>query len=213
MRDSFVFYRSFQDAINEASEAEQLFIYRAIANYALDRVEPKLIGIAKLAWVLIKPQLEANWKRYEAGVQHGKKGAEHGKKGGRPKKENPLPCLAKTLSKPSNVNVNVNVNDNVNVFNDNINESSKEDIGGKPKRFIPPTPQEIQNYCLERKNRVDANYFFDWYQSKNWMVGKNKMKDWKACVRTWEKSEKTKSSDIGVILRDNSPDKYNEKPW
>ena len=54
-------------------------------------------------------------------------------------------------------------------------------------RFIPPTVEEIQNYCNERNNLVDANKFYDFYQSKGWMVGKNKMKDWKACVRTWEK--------------------------
>jgi hypothetical protein len=60
--------------------------------------------------------------------------------------------------------------------------------GAKSKRFVPPTVEEIKDYCLERNNNVDANKFFDFYQAKGWMVGKNKMKDWKACVRTWEKS-------------------------
>lgn len=70
----------------------------------------------------------------------------------------------------------------------------KENINiDKSKRFIEPTLDEIKNYCLERKNDVDANRFFDFYSSKGWMVGKNKMKDWKAAVRNWENSENYKN--------------------
>lgn len=58
----------------------------------------------------------------------------------------------------------------------------------KNKRFIPPTLQEVQDYCRERQNNVDAERFIDYYESNGWMVGKNKMKDWKAAVRTWEKN-------------------------
>lgn len=57
------------------------------------------------------------------------------------------------------------------------------------KNFIPPTLEEVQAYCKERNNNVDAQKWHDFYQSKGWYVGKNKMKDWKACVRTWEKSD------------------------
>lgn len=57
-------------------------------------------------------------------------------------------------------------------------------------RFIPPTVEEVRNYCLSRINTVDPETFVDFYQSKGWMVGKTKMKDWKAAVRTWEKGRK-----------------------
>ena len=52
--------------------------------------------------------------------------------------------------------------------------------------FIKPTVAEIEAYCIERKNSVSAQRFFDFYQSKNWMVGRNAMKDWQAAVRNWE---------------------------
>lgn len=52
--------------------------------------------------------------------------------------------------------------------------------------FILPTVEEVRQYCIERHNNVDAERFVDFYSSKNWMIGKNKMKDWKAAVRTWE---------------------------
>lgn len=66
-------------------------------------------------------------------------------------------------------------------------EQEKEKIYKKESRFTPPTLEDVKSYCLERKNKVDAEKWFDFYQSKGWMVGKNKMKDWKAAIRTWEK--------------------------
>ncbi len=60
-------------------------------------------------------------------------------------------------------------------------------VGGKLKKFTPPEISEVQKYCAERKNGIDPEIFVDFYMAKNWMVGKNKMRDWKAAVRTWEK--------------------------
>lgn len=61
----------------------------------------------------------------------------------------------------------------------------------KAKRFIPPTLEEVESYCLERKNGIDFERFIDFYQSKDWYIGKNKMKDWKASIRTWESKNKS----------------------
>jgi hypothetical protein len=58
----------------------------------------------------------------------------------------------------------------------------------KRKRFVPPALDEVKAYCQERKNGVDAERFIDYYTSNGWLVGKNKMKDWKAAVRTWERN-------------------------
>lgn len=68
--------------------------------------------------------------------------------------------------------------------NENINEIINK--GGV--KFKSPNVAEITAYCKERGNKVDANKFYDFYESKGWYIGKNKMKDWKAAVRTWEKS-------------------------
>jgi len=66
----------------------------------------------------------------------------------------------------------------------------------KSKRFSPPTLEEIKVYCSERNNSIDSEKFRDFYESKNWMIGKNKMKDWKACVRTWEKKDNTNNKKL-----------------
>lgn len=55
----------------------------------------------------------------------------------------------------------------------------------KSARFIPPTEEEVSQYCLEKGYTLDAQRFVDFYECKGWMVGKNKMKNWKAAVRTW----------------------------
>ena len=72
---------------------------------------------------------------------------------------------------------------------DLITKLEKEELAKtKTKRFTPPTLEEVKAYCLERRNGIDPQRFISSYQSKGWMVGKSPMKDWKAAVRTWERS-------------------------
>ena len=66
--------------------------------------------------------------------------------------------------------------------------SSAKSTTTKRKRFEKPTLSQITQYCLERNNNVNAEQFYDYYESNGWKVGKNSMKDWKAAVRTWEKN-------------------------
>lgn len=73
--------------------------------------------------------------------------------------------------------------------NDN-NDNKTNNIG----RFTPPTVEEVMAYCQERKNSISPESFVNYYTSKGWMIGKNKMKDWKAAVRNWETREKKKSA-------------------
>ncbi len=160
-RQSFVFYESFQEAIDCLPDHEQLLVYRAISYYALQQQEPQLEGMAKLAWVLIKPQLDANWRKYIKGCR----GAEAGKKGGRPRK-NPLGVISETA------NVNVNVNDNVNV---NVNDSTT----------TTPSIDTIRDFIESNQLSVDAYQFYNYYSANGWMMGKNPMADWQAALRSW----------------------------
>lgn len=65
----------------------------------------------------------------------------------------------------------------------------KESKVNKNNKFIPPTIEEVIKYCQERKNKVDPQRFIDFYSAKGWMIGRNKMKDWRAAIRTWEQRE------------------------
>lgn len=73
-------------------------------------------------------------------------------------------------------------------------EEEKEHKADKPPRtrFAPPSLEDVQAYCIERNNNVDAQRFIDYYTSNGWKVGKNSMKDWKAAVRNWERSDTAK---------------------
>lgn len=78
------------------------------------------------------------------------------------------------------------------IGNVSVDETEKEEEleTSKSKRFTPPTYEEVENYCLENNYTVNAERFVDFYEAKGWLIGKNKMKDWKAAVRTWERKQK-----------------------
>ena len=77
-----------------------------------------------------------------------------------------------------NINTDINPDNNGNIYS----------VPEKKTRFVPPTLEEVQDYCWERQNNVDAMKFIDHYSSNGWKVGRNPMKDWKAAVRTLEKN-------------------------
>lgn len=107
-RDSFIFYRSFYEAISELPKENQADTYNAIMQYALNQEEIELTGVSKAIFSLVKPQLDANYKKYENGKQKKSK-----------TEANKKQTKSKTVT---NVNDNVNENVNVNV-NDNDNEN------------------------------------------------------------------------------------------
>ena len=88
-----------------------------------------------------------------------------------------------------------------------IEKDNNNTMSDKPTRkcFVPPTIEEVETYCRERQNVIDAEGFIDFYTSKGWFVGKNKMKDWKAAVRTWERSRK--SGNKSQPTNNNQPQK------
>lgn len=85
-RKTFAFYWSFKDAIRDMPDADKLAVYEAITDFAFFGVDPDgLSPVGRLAWKLIRPQLEASIRRYDACRNNGLKGAEYGKNGGAPK--------------------------------------------------------------------------------------------------------------------------------
>ena len=81
----------------------------------------------------------------------------------------------------------------------NNTTNTNNTIDNNKGRFIKPILSEVEDYCIKRNNNIDAEAFVNFYESKGWMVGSNKMKDWKACVITWEKREKKKPQTMSKI--------------
>ena len=95
-------------------------------------------------------------------------------------------------------------NTNINITNTNLTDSNTK-VG-----FVKPTIIDINEYCKERKNNVDADTFFNFYESKDWLIGKNKMKNWKACIITWEKSRNNKNKDNTTSHRHQKGQDYGD---
>lgn len=99
-----------------------------------------------------------------------------------------------TVDAPANLPTNMGTNQPTNapdyIYKTKIETKLKDNIGetSKNKQFVPPSFEEVSAYCMERKNDVDPQRWMDHYTSNGWMVGRSKMKDWKAAVRTWERN-------------------------
>lgn len=181
MRDSVLFYRSFYDALKNIPPDDRLKVYDAIMEYGMYDRDPDLDGVALAIFLLAKPQIDANNKRYENGCKAKKKQTVSETESNT--KQDPSECEAKEKEK----------------------EKEKVKVKDNNKIFKPPTVDDVRAYCTERGNNVDSQSFVDFYESKGWMIGKNKMKDWKAAVRTWERSEtKTRQGETAKLTRDHN---------
>lgn len=79
-----------------------------------------------------------------------------------------------------------------------LDETRKEEKARAPssRRFTPPSVDEVAAYCRERGNAVDAQRFVDFYTASGWMRGKTPIRDWKACVRTWERNANNDRNEV-----------------
>lgn len=193
-RDSMVFYRSFFEAVEDLPPEDFKQAVTAIMRYALDGTADDVKGVAKSILIMARPQIDKNNKRYENGTRGGRK-------------PNDNQTITKAEPKCISPKPNVNVNDNVNDIKENTLKSVKE------KRFAPPTPEDVREYCREKGLSVDADRFVDFYESKNWYVGKNKMKDWKAAVRNWARSQRQESTAKGTEKPRNRFDNFRQREY
>lgn len=181
MRDSVLFYRSFYDALKNIPSDERLKVYDSIMEYGMYDRDPELDGVALAIFLLAKPQIDANNKRYENG------------------------CKAKKKQTVSETEANIKQDSSETGAKEKEKEKEKVKVKDNHKIFKPPTVEDIRAYCTERGNRVDPQSFVDFYESKGWMIGKNKMKDWKVAVRTWERSEtKTRQEGTAKLTKDHN---------
>jgi uncharacterized protein YdaU (DUF1376 family) len=118
--------------------------------------------------------------------EYKQKQIESGRLGGLKTQEKKRKTLSKPSSDPSSQNKALQSSSSTSSL---IHKNKKNIIG-----VIPPKIEDVKNYCSERNNGIDAEQFFDYYESRGWMIGKNKMKDFKAAIRTWERNNKDKPS-------------------
>lgn len=190
-RPSFLLYKSFYAPIKHLKDEELGMLFRVLFEYQ-DGLEvknlPPQIG---MAFAFFKNQFDLDEQKYQITVDRNKS---NGSKGGRPKKEetqanpeNPVGFLEPRKAEK---------------------EKEKEIEKDKRKRFTPPSLQDIQNYCKERKNSINPEKWMSHYESNGWKVGKNPMKDWRAAVRTWEGSSFDKKQESTSTFNPSQWSKY-----
>lgn len=178
-------------------------LFTAMGQYAFTGEEPVLETNARYIWPVFRQMIDQSRAAIEKQINNGKKG-------GRPKtqdnptetQENPNETQNnpdETQTKPTETQNNHYQESRIkNQESRDMNHDSrdKEREGGEappapPKRtrFAPPTVDEVDKYCRERGNKVNAQHFVDFYAAKGWKVGSQPMKDWQAAVRTWEQRD------------------------
>lgn len=187
-RKYFTFYKSFAESLLKCDEKTQYEVIRAMIDYSFYDKEVKLNGVADALWVLIKPVLDANNKKFENGC----KGGEFGKLGGRPKtphkpQENPIQTPM-VIKRKNNDKENENEEGDTSV--DNLIEDNGEgrDDGVKPTPTLSnPTLEEVLEYAKKMQlDENDAKSFYFHYDSQGWETGNGtKLKKWWSKLQGW----------------------------
>lgn len=139
---------------------------------------------------VVREQVTFDVRSYERKCEANK---ENGEKGGRPAKPEEPNKTQQNPTKPnsrdsdSDTEIDSEIEPEIGIDSERLR--SGESKSRTRKRFHPPTVEEVEAYCFERNNKVDAERFVDYYTANGWKVGKNPMKDWKAAVRNWERKD------------------------
>lgn len=196
-KKSFVMYESWGAAIEKMNNEQAGELIKAIYAYQKDPDAVPEDPALAFVFELIKQQLDADSQRYKEACAAR---SEAGKKGGRPKANaSDKKQMVSTESKKSKCFFEkAKKADNDNEYDNDLKKENTID-GVKEKRFAPPTLENVSEYCREMGyTNVDAARFIDFYTSNGWMVGKNRMKDWKAAVRNWDRREKNPQRQDGA---------------
>ena len=163
-------WTSFREVISPLNDAEKGRLFDAMLLYAETGEEPRdFRGNERILWPAAKQDIDRMTQRSETNKANGSKTKQNEANESEVERTEAAPSIKKR-----------------NIKKDIEKENILTDV--KEKRFTPPSVEEVSAYCLERGNSVDAQTFVDFYTTKGWRVGKDPMKDWKACVRTWERN-------------------------
>ena len=181
-----MFYFDIRPCLKRLNTEEKGQLFEAVLDYGESGREPDFGGMVGVAWDFIKPSIDRDAGRYEKLVLQ-KQYAAYARE---TKKRDQTPVSFEEWKLMDD-------NERYRLISDDTGRhptptpstsSSIDSNADKPparSRFIPPSVREVADYCVEKGYKIDPEHFVNYYTSNGWMVGKNKMKDWKAAVRTW----------------------------
>lgn len=226
-RKQFTFYASYLESLEDLPDKAQGAILLAVVRYALYGIEPELVGSSKTVFKFLKPKLDKTRRQSSAVTtkQLSSNSAVNSAVTGQllgsysavtpellgSEREKEKKGSSAPLSSPLSLSPDPYLLPPYNPPISSQEEKKREPAVNAPtrERFVPPTVEEVADYCRERGNGIDAQHFVDFYDSKGWMIGKNKMKDWKAAVRNWEQRRKAEANTAPVAQRQTTQDRLN----
>ena len=183
-KKSFVLYCDQQGVFNKLPDEIAGRLIKHIFAYVNDENPPCDDLLLSIAFEPIQQSLKRDLKKYEVYIGKQK---ENGAKGGRPKKEEETQKTQPFFQEPKKA-------DNVTAT------ATEEDIKVKRDVFIKPSIVEIKTYMTEIGMTDVSEKWFDYYESNGWLVGKNKMKNWKAAVRTWKNNNLSNNTTTPQVI-------------
>lgn len=181
-KKSFVAYVDWKETFDALPDDKAGKLVKHLFAYINDENPVSEDVLINVVFINIKQQLKRDLDKYE---QIRERNKENGLKGGRPQRNPKKPKKPTGLSglseKPKKPDTDTVTDTDIGI-----------DINNKERFIIPPTLEMVKKYCEQRNNKIDPQYFIDTNTMKGWVYGKSniKIKDWQACIRTWEKYSK-----------------------
>lgn len=194
-------YFDFEEKTGELNDGEKGRLLLALLRYAISGEKPVLSGNERYLFPTFKGEVDREIAVYETRIANGMRG-------GRPAREETENNQTKpnvTETEPKETETPKNKNKEQEDIKENTLTGEKE----KRKRFSPPTLEEVSAYCRERRNKVDPQRFIDYYEARGWELKHGqKVKDWMACIRTWESQYK-----VTPIVKPGSFNDYKQRDY
>lgn len=190
MRDSFSIFRSTFEALKAFPPDDMKAALIMMGEYAMDGITPEPEGTAAYGlFCSVRPLIDRSNRRSEAGRAGGKQTEANCKQTEANVKQSGSK-LKQSGSKPEANGSKLEAKEKEESRKEkDIKEIEKESVK-KERRFAPPTPDEVRDYAQTHGYNCNAERFCDYYESKGWLVGKARMKDWKAAVRNWSRNQR-----------------------
>ena len=178
----FLYYETFENILEKIKDIEEReFMRKTIINYGLYGTLPAgLSELEEMAWTICKDLIDQQHHRREVNAAN-----RAGKKAEPATNEENSAIEPQPEEKPA-----------------------QEIQPEKPKRknFVKPTVEEIAAYCKEKNYNINAQQFFNYYESNGWKIGRNAMKSWQAAVQNWNIRDKANNKQAGTMWANNSSD-------
>ena len=203
-REYFKCFHSYKEKCKKLTDQELGRLFRALMTFSETGTAPDLTGRESIAFDFIADEIARDEAKY---AETCRKNAENGAKGGKRTVANGTD-REREEAKSSEINKVEGIR-----YKEDIKEISSNEDKKKSTAFHAPTVEEVRQYCEDRNNGIDPEYFVNYYENRGWYLSKGiKMRDWKRAVITWEKNGIINGYTGKRVAKQNAALKYEQTP-